>query len=164
MMWIRSAEPLILLVRGCRYLLCIQYVSDLLVVVALCPHLKHSADDRCCIRINDRRTVRIITLEISERAVSTFILARLCIAFKNSTELLGCVCGIPLIKNIHDRQHIHRSTVAVECVNVVCQGNEAVIIHREQIIRVLTYLIVIASETGKVFTDDKVDLAVLGIV
>ena len=71
---------------------------------------------------------------------------------------------MPFVEHITDRHHIHICTIGIESINSVIQCDETDIVHRKNIVRVLTYLNVIASETGKVFTDDKVNLAVLGIV
>ena len=71
---------------------------------------------------------------------------------------------MPFIKDVHYRKHIHRRTVRVERINVICQGNKADIIHREDVIHILTYHDVITSETAHILTEYQVNVARLCIV
>ena len=71
---------------------------------------------------------------------------------------------MPLVEYVHDRHHIHSRAFGICRVHVVADGDKADVIHREDIIGVLTYFNVVSSETAEVFNDDHVDPAVLGIL
>lgn len=161
---IRLADTLVIVVKRCQHSFFIQDSCDLQRLHAACIHLKDSADDSCGIRINDRSTHLIIALNITVWAIGSHHLACLCISGDNSPDLLGSVCSVPFVEHITDRHHIHICTIGIERINSVVQCDETDIVHRKNIVRVLTYLNVISSETGEVFADDKIDPAVFRIV
>ena len=161
---IRLSDTLVIVVKRCQHTFLIQDSCDLQRLHTACIHLKDSANDSCGVRINDRSTHFIIALNITVWAIGSHHLACLCISGDDSSDLLGSVGGVPFVEHITDRHHIHICTVRIERINAVIQCDETDIIHRKNIVRVLTDLNVVSAETGEVFADDKVDLAVLGIV
>ena len=87
-MGIRLAKSLILIIRRCGNMLCIENIGYLFRVEALSSHLKDTTDNSGGIRINDRSIKTVIALEIAVCTVGAFILARPCVALKHGTELL----------------------------------------------------------------------------
>jgi len=129
-----------------------------------CPHFKDTANNGCRFGIDLRSVILIITLDIAVGTCSCHILASLSVAEENGSQLFGSVGGVPLIKYVHYREHIHRRTIRVERINVVRQGNKADIIHRKNIIYILPHHDVITSETAHIFAKNKIDIACLCIV
>ena len=71
---------------------------------------------------------------------------------------------MPLVKYVHDRHHFHCAAVAVFRVHVVLYGDEPNTERGEYIVNILSDLDIVPAETGKVFYDNRIDHARLGIV
>ena len=68
------------------------------------------------------------------------------------------------VYNIHNREHIHTCTVRIERINVVGQSNEADIVHREQVIYILSDLDIVSSETAHILAEYQIDSTCLCIL
>ena len=71
---------------------------------------------------------------------------------------------MPFVKDIHDRHHIHSRAFRISCINIIGQCDKTDIVHREYVVRVLTYLDIITPETAQILAEYQIDPAVLGII
>ena len=71
---------------------------------------------------------------------------------------------MPFVEHVHDGHHIHSRAAALGGVHVVCKRYKTYAVGGEDIVDILPHLNVISAETGEVFDDDGVDLALFGIV
>ena len=71
---------------------------------------------------------------------------------------------MPLIKNVHDRHHLHGVAITVGSVHVVLYSDKAYSECGEHIIDVLPDLNIVSSEARKVFHDYGVNNARLCVV
>ena len=161
---VRNTELLLLIVSRRK---------DALIVVGLCnmvgadagrPHFKDSADICRCFGINHGKAFGIRSLDISVRRIGASVNSFLGVGFNDRADFLARVGGVPLVKDVHDRRHIHPRVFRNSRIHIVTDGNEADIVGREQIIRVLPHLNIVSAEAAEVFDDDRIDPAVLGIL
>ena len=145
-------------------MLLIENICNRLMPHTACPHFKDTADNGCRFGIDLRSVILIITLNIAVGACGSHILSGSCVTLKNGSQLFGRIGGVPLIENIHYREHIHRRTVRIERINVVGQGNEADIIHRKNVVHILTYHDIVTSETAHILTEYQVNVSCLCII
>ena len=141
----------------------IKGLCDLVGTDTACTHFKHTAYITGRRLVTNRQTVFILTLNISVRCPGCSVLSRLCVGFNDRTDLLAGIGCVPFIEDIHNRHHIHTGAFAVCGIYVVAKGNKSDIVHREDVIRILTHLNVVSSETAEILDDDYIDPAYLGI-
>lgn len=140
------------------------FLNDTLHVVACRPHFKDTAYNSSGNGIDHRCTLFVITLEIPVGRKCRPILARLCSRLNNSSDLLGRVGAVPLIKNIHYRHHVHSRTCGICRIHVVRECDEANVIHWEYVICVLSYLDIITTKSAQILAEYQVYSSCLGIV
>ena len=153
----------VVIIRRRKDTIIIKCHCDLSEVCTRSSHLKDTADYRSSLRIDHRRSVFIIAFIISVCCEGCFVLACLSVSFNNSTQFFRRVGSVPLIKNIYYRKHLHTRTVIISRINVVRQCNKSDVVHRKDIIYILTDSDIVSSKTAHVLADDKIDLSVFGI-
>lgn len=82
---------------------------------------------------------------------------------KNGSQLFGRIGGVPFIEHVHYREHIHRHTIRIERINVVREGDKANVVHRKNVINILTDHNVITSETAHILAEYQIDIACFSI-
>ena len=68
-------------------MLTVKNVRNFFSIHSACPHLKNTADNIGCIRVNDRCEIFVRTFFVAVCTERCHILARLGVAFKNGSQL-----------------------------------------------------------------------------
>ena len=92
------------------------------------------------------------------------VLSVLCIALQYRAYLLAGISGVPLVKDVHDRHHLHRIAVAVFRIYIVLYGNKPNTESGKHIVHILSDLDIVSTEPRKVFYDYGIDDARFCIV
>ena len=71
---------------------------------------------------------------------------------------------MPLVEDVDDRHHVHACALGTGCVHVVRECYEPDVVHREYVVRILTDLNIVSSESAQIFADDEIDLAGLCVI
>ena len=80
------------------------------------------------------------------------------------TDFFTGICGVALIKNVHNRHHFHRIAISVFRINVVLYGDKSYSKCWKDIIDILPDLDIVSSKARQVFHDNCIDDADFRVV
>ena len=133
---------------GNRHFFVVENGINLFIRFTTRSHLENSSDDRCRRLVSYGKAFIARTFYISVRRVCRTIFSRFCVSLDYGANFFGRIRRMPFVEYVHNRHHIHPRAVRVRRIHIVRYGNKTNVIHRKDIIDVLSDKDIVSAETG----------------
>ena len=153
--------PLKIDLCGSRDFFLFKDFADVCSSVTVCGKVEYLFDDPLVLGIEDQVSFLLGVFYIPDGSVSSVMSTAHKFGVQSRLDFLRCLSRVHLIEDVEERRDLALSLVAI---NSVGNGNIADVMRRKVDVYLLSRKDVVSAKSGKVFSNDTVDLSFLDVI